>query len=210
MKQDCTQDELIEHWTLAPGELVLLMNKSGAGRLGFAALLKFFQRQGRFPAGREEIAAAAVEYLVRQTNVAASSWADYDWHGRTIKYHRAEIRALLDFREATAEDSEAVMAWLREHALRRERNPERIREAALGRFRELRLEPPTAERLDRLLASALRSFEEQFSEALLARLSSKTKDHLNALLELTGPEATRVPLHELRADPGPARHRDAG
>ncbi len=29
-------------------------------------------------------------------------WADYDWQGRTIKYHRAEIRSLFDFREATA------------------------------------------------------------------------------------------------------------
>ena len=96
------------------------------------------------------------------------------------------------------------MAWLRVHLLARERNPERIREAALGRFRELRIEPPTAERLDRLLASTLRTFEERFSGDLLERLSPKTKEHLDALLELTGPESTRVPLHELRADPGPA------
>ena len=70
MKQDWTQDELIEHWTLAPGELVLLMNKSGAGRLGFAALLKFFQAEGRFPGGRSEIPAAAVDYLVRQPRLS--------------------------------------------------------------------------------------------------------------------------------------------
>ncbi len=46
MKQVWTQDELVEQWTLAPGELVLLINKSGAGRVGFAALLKFFQGEG--------------------------------------------------------------------------------------------------------------------------------------------------------------------
>ena len=204
MKQDWTQDELIEHWTLAPGELVLLMNKSGTGRLGFAALLKFFQLEGRFAASPGEIAEPAVEYLARQVKVASLSWADYDWQGRTIKYHRAEIRALLGFREVTSEDSEAAMAWLREHVLTRERNPERIREVALGRFRELRLEPPTAEQLGRLLSSALRTFEEQFSRDLLERLSPKTKRLLDALLESTGAESTRVPLHDLRADPGPA------
>jgi hypothetical protein len=71
--------------------------------------------------------------------VAATSWAEYDWQGRTIKYHRAEIRALWGFRQATIEDCEALMAWLREHVLAHERHPERIQEAALQRFRELQL-----------------------------------------------------------------------
>ena len=203
MKQDWTHDELIEHWTLAPTELVLLMNKSGAGRIGFAALLKFFQVEGRFPGSRSNVPETAVEYLLRQTRVASSCWADYDWQGRTIKYHRAEIRVLFGFREATAEDSEAVMRWLHDHMFARERHPERLREAALQRFRELRLEPPTTERLDRLLGSALRNFEEQFSGTLLDRLSQWTKEALDALLHLTNPEATRVPLHDLRADAGP-------
>jgi TnpA family transposase len=204
MKQVCTQDEVIEQWTLAPGELVLLINKSGAGRISFAALLKFFQAEGRFPGSRDEIPAAAVEYLVRQTKVGPTCWADYDWNGRTIKYHRAEIRALLGFREATVEDSDAVMIWLRDHVLTRERNAERLREAALERFRELRVEPPTTERLDRLLGSTLRIFEEQFSGALLSQISDRTRAGLDALLEQNDPEAARVPLHDLRADPGPA------
>jgi hypothetical protein len=204
MKQVCTQDEVIEQWTLAPGELVLLINKSGAGRISFAALLKFFQAEGRFPGSRDEIPAAAVEYLVRQTKVGPKCWADYDWNGRTIKYHRAEIRALLGFREATVEDSDAVMIWLRDHVLTRERNAERLREAALERFRELRVEPPTTERLDRLLGSTLRICEEQFSGALLSQISDRTRAGLDALLEQNDPEAARVPLHDLRADPRPA------
>ena len=63
MKRDWTQDELIEHWTLAPSELVLLMNKSGPGRLGFATLLKFFQTEARFPSANYDVPVAAVEYL---------------------------------------------------------------------------------------------------------------------------------------------------
>jgi hypothetical protein len=43
MKRDWSADELAEHWTLLPSEQALLSNKSGATRLGFAVLLKFFQ-----------------------------------------------------------------------------------------------------------------------------------------------------------------------
>ncbi len=39
-------DELVEHFTLLPDEAALLRNKSGATRLGFALLLKFFTRMG--------------------------------------------------------------------------------------------------------------------------------------------------------------------
>ena len=51
MKRDWNADELVEHWTLPPGEKALLANKTGPTRLGFAVLLKFFQHEGRFPLG---------------------------------------------------------------------------------------------------------------------------------------------------------------
>jgi hypothetical protein len=204
MKRDLTQDELIEHWTLAPSELVLLMNKSGPGRVGFAALLKFFQSEGRFPSSENDVLEQAVEYLVRQTQVAPSSWTEYDWQGRTIKYHRAEIRSLFGFREAMTEDGEAVMGWLREHVIAQERHPERILEAALQRFRELKIEPPTADRLERMLRSTLRTFEDDFGQQIINLLSPATTTRLDALLETSSPDSAGVPLHDLRADPGPA------
>ena len=49
MKRDWNADELVEHWTLLPGEKQWLANKTGPTRLGFAVLLKFFQHEGRFP-----------------------------------------------------------------------------------------------------------------------------------------------------------------
>jgi TnpA family transposase len=204
MKRELSQEELVERWTLAPNELLLLMNKSGPGRLGFAAMLKFFQADGRFPAGKGNVPVEAIRYLVQQTKTAPSMWADYDWQGRTIKYHRAEIRSLFDFREATTEDSESVMTWLRDHVLTQERDPERVTEAALQRFREFKLEPPTLERLDRLIRSMLRAFEEDFCRRVSEQLPSSTEAALDRLLELPSPESTSVPLHDLRADPGPA------
>jgi hypothetical protein len=42
-------EELIEAWTLRPGDWDLVGNKAGATRLGFVAMLKFYELEGRFP-----------------------------------------------------------------------------------------------------------------------------------------------------------------
>jgi len=42
-------DELVEHWTVLEDEQQLVAGKRGATRLGFALLLKFYTRSGRFP-----------------------------------------------------------------------------------------------------------------------------------------------------------------
>ena len=49
MPEKLDADELIEHWTVLPDEQELVQGKQGTNRLGFALLLKFYTRQGRFP-----------------------------------------------------------------------------------------------------------------------------------------------------------------
>ena len=91
MKRQWDIEELIEHFTLVQGDLDLLGNKSGPTRLGFALLLKCFQYEGRFPHGRHEIPKDVVTYVARQLKLNASLLAQYDWEGRTIKAHRAQL-----------------------------------------------------------------------------------------------------------------------
>jgi len=55
MKRQWENEKLIEHWILDPWGLAQVGNKTGATRLGFAVLLKFFQREGRFPFSKNEI-----------------------------------------------------------------------------------------------------------------------------------------------------------
>lgn len=69
MKRESTQEELINRWTLAPNELVLLMNKTCPPRLEFAARLKFFQAEGRLPGTESDVPAGAVEEVVKQRSV---------------------------------------------------------------------------------------------------------------------------------------------
>jgi len=54
-------DELVEHWTVLEDEQQLVAGKRGATRLGFALLLQFYTRLGRFPRGRSELPQEAVD-----------------------------------------------------------------------------------------------------------------------------------------------------
>jgi hypothetical protein len=173
MKRLWEPDELVAEWTLGPGDLTLLANKAGATRLGFAALLAFFRHEGRFPAHRQEVPGAVVVHLASQVGVPAEAYVAYDWRGRAIKYHRAQIRAALGFREASVQDAQALVGWLVREVLPYERAADRIRSALYAHCRARCLEPPTPERIERLVRSALATHEQQLSRAVYARLSPR-------------------------------------
>jgi len=203
-----------DRWTLRASDRALLGNKSGATRLGFAVLLKLFQADGRFPRRPEDVPAAVVEAVAAQVGVPAAAWRGYDWHGRAIRYHRVQIRAALGFREATDEDATALARWLTGQALALERRHDRLLAAARERCRSLLLEPPSSERLDRLVRSALHRQEEAFCAAVLAHLPPETVAGLDGLLHPSVPggaddgaeggDRAPPPLLALRAGTGQA------
>ena len=102
LKQRWTDEELVKRWTLFPDELALLSNKSGATRLGFAVILRFFAVEGRFLREKAETPEEAVRYVAEQARVRAEEWPRYAPTGRAARYHRAEIREFFGFRECTA------------------------------------------------------------------------------------------------------------
>ena len=206
MKRSWSLEELVEHATLLPDELKLLANKTEPSRLGFAVLLKCFQYEGRFPQYKGDIPVSFVTYIAQQIGVAPERFEEYDWEGRTIKHHRADIRALLGFREPAERDSQALGNWLLVHILPREHDLERLLLALYQRCRDLRLEPPTSGRMNRLLRSALTTYEERFCADIAQRLPSATRSRLEALLqplaaETEAPETGWAYLHTLKAGP---------
>ncbi len=145
-------------------------NKTGATRLGFAVLLKFFQRVGRFPAFKNDVPGVVISFVATQVGVAPETYLQYDWQGRTIKDHRADIRWLLDFRELTVADAEQMQQWLITEVLPQEHQDDRLREETYAWFRRMHLEAPTPDRLTRLIRSASHSFEQQLYDTTLASL----------------------------------------
>jgi TnpA family transposase len=153
------EDELIGNWTLVGDELKLLSGRRGATKLGFAVLLRFYAVHGRFPVGRGELPAEAVEYVARLVKVPVAELASYVWDGRTIKDHRADIRAYFGFRECSAPDADKAAGWLAVNVCDKERNADRVREALLAHLRDQRVEPPTRDRIRRIVGSAIRQAE---------------------------------------------------
>ena len=148
MRREWELEELIECWTLDEEELALLANKSGATRLGFGLMLKFFELEARFPR-REDVSRAAVEFMAGQVKVDAALFASYDWSGRTIEYHRAQVRKFHGFSEPTVGDEDRLADWLAADICPMEMSRDRLRSALLARCREVRIEPPKTTRIER-------------------------------------------------------------
>jgi hypothetical protein len=182
-------EELLEHFTLADDELELLRNKSGATRLGFGLLLKCLAWKGRFPRGRGELPDNAVDHVARQVGVPPEELGLYDWTGRQSKRHRVEVRQHLGFRECTIADADKLTAWLAEHVAQAERRPERVREELLAHCHAERIEPPTAGRIDRMVASALHQAEQVLSLRIAARLPAAATARLEELVAVAADDA---------------------
>ena len=175
-------DELVEHWTLLDGDHELVAGKRGATRLGFALLLKFYTRYGRFPGGPDELPEDAVVFVARQIDVAAGELPAYEWSGRTERYHRAQICEHLGFRECTVEDGKALKEWLAVHVGRADPRPEVVREELLSRCRRWRIEPPSDGRIDRIVRGAVHGAQTALCERTVVRLSPETIARIEALI----------------------------
>jgi hypothetical protein len=184
MKRNWTPDELARHFSLSFDEFDLLANKSGPTCLGFAVLLKFFQFEGRFLNAKSEVPRSLVNYLAPQVEVEAEAYLEYDWLGRSIKYHRAQIRQFLGFKPASLQDQAQMTSWLTENLVAEEQRPEVLKVAAYQRWRAQKIEPPTPDQLERLIRSVLHTYEENCFTALYHKLSEATCLHLENLLNL--------------------------
>ena len=206
MKRHWEEQELTEQWSLSPEEFDLLRHRTDHSRLGFAVLLKFFQLESRFPTHRTEIPAVALAYLADQLDVTGEIWGQYDWGGRSSKRDREQIRSRLGFRPVTVDDAERLVDWLRRTGLPDDPHSEHLHQAALAWFRDHQIEPPTPARLERMIRSAQKAYEDEFFATTQARLSTACGLALDALLE--GSEArpdlrsTTSLFSALRSDPG--------
>lgn len=138
----------------------------------------------------------------------------YDWDGRTIKQHRADIRAFLGVRESTIQDYDEMIAYLIAHDVPTDHQIEHLKARVYARFRELQIESPMPDRVERLVRSALYTYEQQFCAAIHAQLSSNTLMAMEALRSTaTSSEKSDQPsvegsfvrsaFQELKLDAGP-------
>ncbi len=216
MKRNWQPEELIEHWTLIPTELDLLSKKTATNRLGIALLLKYFQYEGHFPTSPAEIPRDVICYVAQLLKVSPDRFKNYDWQARTIKTHRALIRDFQGVREATVKDAQDLTLWLETQVLAYDLKLESLEIAAAERLRHLKIELPTPERLQRIVRSAIRRFEDNFCDQTAKQLSTSVRSQLDKLLETAPSDSdsssakdtdstthnSPSPLAILKSDPG--------
>lgn len=185
MKRIWSTTDLEAGWTLSTTERdIALAQTLPANRLGFALLFKWFEIEGRFPRKRSEFPPACVVFVAKQVQLAPDILAQYDWDGKAIKRHRAQIRQELGFREFTDQDEQTLETWLLESYLTLTgRTAAAVRGLVYEHLRAKRIEPLGFQRLDRLVRSYLRQGEDAFAERISDQLSPEIKRRLDELLE---------------------------
>ncbi len=172
--------------------------QGGATRLGFAVLLKFFELEGRFPRSAGEVPGSVVRYVAEQVKVVAAEWNAYDWDGRSIKGHRAQIRQSFSFRECSLLDQDNLAGWLATEVCPVEQRPDQLRDALVARGRAERIEPPTPADWNGWPLRRWPCSSRLSASRPLGRLSEGTRMLLNGLV--THDAGGTLAL--IRADPG--------
>ena len=162
------------------------MAKNEANRVDFALLLLFYRAHGRFPNEPEEIEPGAVASVARQLGMEGVANNGFNTADRTWKRHRAEIRALFGYREASVADAEALSEWLRDQVSTAGGVPEHLAALLNARCRELSIEPPSADRSERIVRTAIYAYDDRFYATILDRLTPATRTRLEALLQPAG------------------------
>ncbi|MEU7878917.1 DUF4158 domain-containing protein [Microbispora bryophytorum] len=174
-------------------------------------MLKNFELEARFPG--EKTSPGAVGFMAGQVKVEAAMFASYDWSGRTIKNHRAQVREFHGFRESTVGDEGKLVDWLADKICPVEMSRDQLRGALLARCREDRIEPPKTTRIERVLSAAEAMFERNFTTMTLGHLSFESvgkPEELSPIRLLPRPLAhrtrkTALPSRRGRLRPAGAR-----
>ncbi len=203
-----------ESWTLGLADKAVVATKRRANQLSFAVLLLFYRSRGRFPRHASEIELETIVAVAGQIGAAVEPIDVVDLDERTLKRHRAEIRALFGFREATVADGDALTEWLSNHAVSDNRDMVELASALERRCRALKIEPPGADRIERIVRAALLAYDERFCAEIHRHLPSDTPKRLDALLRPAAAAEQTIPaddepdgpvpavLMHLRSDPG--------
>ncbi len=211
MKQNWSESELIESWDLTDSERNLLDQRTEHGLLGFAILLKFFQLEGRFPLNHKEVPSVVVKFMAGICCLPVSAWNEFSFKGRSGERTRAQIRDFLGFRPATLADGAQIQAWLCQEVIPHDQEPRHLRAGVFDWCREHRIEPPTHDRIDRLIGAAVHTFENEFFQGIKSKLPTETLSHLEGLLSTKiqeDPEVEGEPENQtsvfsiLKTDPG--------
>jgi hypothetical protein len=172
----------LDHLKFSLDEMLLIGDKRNETKLGFAVLYKYFQSNHRFPQDRIDIPDEFIDFIGKQIGVASSLFENYSWNSRSTTYHRKQIRELFSFREHAVADSEIMKMWLVDNVLRLNDDVNYLKEEFYKRLIHLKIEPTSNENIERIINSALNTYENNIYENIFKRLPAETIQKFESFL----------------------------
>lgn len=89
----------------------------------------------------------------------------------------------MGFREPTVKDFDNIANWLIENLLTYDHDFEHLREETYRRFREFNIEPVTPDRIEQLIKSAIRTYEDRFFDTIYKGIPQKSLCKIDELID---------------------------
>src|SRR5687768_3313198 len=98
-----------------------------------------------------------------------------------------------------------IAVWIATHdQLLEEHNVDRLKEIVYERYKELKIEPPLPQRVERLVRSAVRSADEGLYRKILSQLTLEVQGKLDVLLSENARSGNASLLSDLKSEAGAA------
>lgn len=194
---DLSNDDLIAYFTLSDTDLLQIpKTASASNRLGVALQLVLLRFLGFHLVELKSLPQAIVGYVAQQIGARADQINFYGEREQTRTNHQRFIEKYLGFRHPTDEDYRRVGDWLLERALEHDR-PTLLLQLLCERFLTEKLVRPGFSVVERMVATARNSAEEEIFRRIETIIDEVLAEELDGLLQ--APEPNRpTPLAWLR------------
>ena len=189
------------YWSISDLEWNVIKKYRGVNRFKCAALLKYYQIEGRFPEKFSDIPEIGRKALSSHLNPAESIDPAYDYLDATGRRQRADIRAYVGFRLSVKADYNAITLFLVDRVFHDFNAENSLSRLLKHWFQDRMIERPTVLREERILNAVRVNLEDQRYQHIANQLSDVRKQGLYDLLK-TQTDETYAPLVLLKDDPG--------
>ena len=197
IKQDWSEEELLDLWYLNSDEKSFILDKKIDNALGFAIKLKYYQIYGGLINNWNDIADCIVDYVDKQLHTREKYDIAYKLDSRTSRQHNNEIREYLGFKKVTNYDLENIKNKLFDKKLTYDPSYDELNEEVYADLYQRRIERFSEKELNKYLSTWKHQYEEEFFQKAYTALSKESRENIKQLIK----ENCEFSLNYLQKEP---------
>jgi hypothetical protein len=159
MKQELSDQELKQIYTLTPDEITLVKRKPEKTRAYFLALYKFYKHYNKFPKDINSISELPLKYIAKQISIKKFNIDNLS--DRTKRHILSEIRNVLDIKALTSQTTNNLKNWLISEILPTDHKNDFIKESILKYLASNNIESLSDSEIKKIIKSSLSDFQQK-------------------------------------------------